>query len=124
MTKKAATKDEKRHIEIVKSLLCVVCDEAWYDKVIKLGGKITSENWDFDMPLCEYDHLVDGYRLGHFYGNPLCKKHHEGKKGYGPKEYHWDSSKRNQWRLLEKVYKVLGKEIPPYNPKGRNNFHE
>lgn len=63
----------------------------------------------------EYDHIVDGYRLGHYFGIPLCHNHHEGKKGYGPKEYHW--SKANQWALLEKVYRVLGKPVPKYSSK-------
>lgn len=116
MSKKVTTKAEKAHMELVKSLPCVVCKEYLYETnaALVLFGSYDSE----------YDHLVDGYRLGHMFGIPLCKDHHEGKKGYGPKQYHWDSSKPNQWKLLEKVYKVLGKEIPEYNPKGRNNFKE
>lgn len=103
---------------LVKAMPCVICKELWYDKAIADGAVIGAVWGNSD-----FDHLVDGNkRLGHMFGIPLCKIHHEGKKGYGPKEYHWDSSKRNQWRLLEKVYKVLGKEIPLYNPKGRNNF--
>ena len=64
----------------------------------------------------EYDHLVDGYRLGHMFGLPLCHAHHIGKKDK-KNGITWDTSKPNQWRLLEKVYKILGKEIPSYNPK-------
>ncbi len=118
--KKAATKSEKAHMELVKQLLCVVCHEDWYDETIALGVRFSGGKQN----LSEYDHLVDGYRLGHMFGNPLCKPHHDGKKGYGDPVYHWDSSKPNQWKYLEKVYKVLGKEIPEYKTKGRNNFKD
>lgn len=119
--RKPANRLEKAHMELVKSMPCIICAPWWFDD----PECISRDNWKNNPPSnfnTEYDHMVDGYRLGHMFGIPLCHFHHEGKKGYGPKEYHWDSSKRNQWLLLEKVYKVLGKEIPKYNPKGRNNF--
>lgn len=105
-------------MRIVKMMPCVICRQDWFDYLI-------ADKLRFECGTgygSEYDHLVDGYRLGHMYGLPLCKLHHDGKKGYGPKEYHWDSSKPNQWQLLEKVYAALGKKVPEYNPKGRNNF--
>lgn len=114
--KKPATKAEKEFMAKVKSMPCIIC-QPFYFGIYGGNGLIEGGPWR-----SEFDHMVDGYRLGHMFGLPLCKLHHEGKKGYGPKEYHWDSSKPNQWKLLEKVYKVLGKEIPEYNPKGRNNF--
>lgn len=120
MSRKSANKAEKNHMDSVKRLPCIICREGWYDSLINIGIIIK----ELGNIVSEYDHIIDGYRLGHMFGIPLCKNHHEGKKGYGPKEYHWDSSKINQWKLLEKVYKVLGKAIPAYTPKGRNNFKE
>ena len=112
----AATKAERAHMELVKSLPCVACHEGWYDALIMRKEIVT--HW---CEHSEYDHMVDGYRLGHMFGLPLHPNCHIGKKGHSGGR-RWDSSKPNQWRLLEKVYKVIGKEIPPYNPKGRNNF--
>lgn len=111
---KPATKAEKEHMALVKSLPCVVCYEEQYDWDKYPFHRIQGTS--------EYDHLVDGYRLGHMFGLPLCTAHHIGKKRYGGGIY-WDSSKPNQWKLLEKVYKVLVKEIPDYRPK-INNFKE
>jgi len=116
---KKPTKAELAHIMLVKSMPCVVCDEHWYDRMIEQGEYFVSGKGI----RCEFDHLVDGYRLGHMFGLPLCHAHHVGKKGYSG-GIKWDSSKPNQWRLLEKVYKVLGKEMPEYTTKGRNNFKE
>lgn len=115
--RKPATIEEKEHMALVKQLLCIICNEDWFDDTITIGATF----YGGTPNMSEFDHLVDGKRLGHFYGLPLCKRHHEGKKHYGAPSYFWDASKPNQWRLLEKVYKVLGKEIPPYNPK-INNF--
>lgn len=117
--KKPATTAEKEHMELVRSLPCIICAEDWFDETIAMDLTLVSH---IGKTYSEFDHMIDGYRLGHMFGIPLCKPHHKGKKGYGPKEYHWDSSKPNQWRLLEKVYAVLGKPVPKYNPKGRNNF--
>ncbi len=119
MTRKPPNKKELAHIKLVKSMPCVVCDEHWYDRMIEQNECFIAS----DLMLCDYDHLVDGYRLGHKYGNPLCKAHHLGKKGH-PGGIRWDSSKPRQWKLMEKVYKVLGKPVPEYKPKGRNNFKE
>lgn len=112
--KKAATNAEKEHMAQVKKLPCIICYERYYDYKIKHYIPMKEHN-------SEYDHLVDGNRLGHMFGLPLCHAHHEGKKRYGNPAYYWDTSKPNQWRLLEKVYAVLGKEVPQYNPK-INNF--
>lgn len=114
--KKPATKFEKEHMRLVKSMPCVVCNPGWFDRAAQAHLVL------IDSPISsEYDHLVDGNRLGHMFGIPLCTNHHLGKKRY-KKGWEWDSSKPNQWRLMEKVYRVLGKEIPEYKPKGHNNF--
>lgn len=115
--RKPATKAEKEHMALVKTLPCVVCFLDLYDVMIEHKKYNPLQGYSNS----EYDHLVDGYRLGHMYGLPLCTNHHLAKKRY-KKGWEWDSSKPNQWRLLEKVYRVLGREIPPYNPKSRNNF--
>lgn len=117
--RKKATKKELAHMRLIKTFPCVVCDPGWY-KAFDDGHRSLDIEYE---TICEYDHLVDGNRLGHMYGIPLCKAHHLGKKRHAG-GIPWDSSKPNQWRLMEKVYKVLDKEIPEYNPKGRNNFKE
>lgn len=87
-----ATREEKIHMGQVKSLPCAVCG---------LMGKT------------EVQHLVNGYRLGHFFTIPLCIYCHRGDRGFSGKERSsWDKSLSHQFELLTTTYMLLGKPMP------------
>jgi hypothetical protein len=56
------TKEEQAWIERVRSYGCICCIESGYR-----NGR----------ERIEYHHIVDGRRLGHFFGLPLCVGHHQ-----------------------------------------------
>jgi hypothetical protein len=94
------TKDEKKWLNSVAELGCMVCR--------RLG---------YETPGVEIHHLRAGQgwgRSSHFQGIGLCPEHHRGKTGvHGlgtkgfPKHYGF-----TEQELLEDVYRLLGKTLP------------
>ena len=80
------TKAEQAWIERVKAYGCICCIEAGYR-----GGH----------ERIEYHHIVEGRRLGHFYGLPLCVGHHQGR---------WSA---RQLRLLPEARRVAISDSRP-----------
>lgn len=85
---KAASKSDKAHLALIKSLACIVCRK--------------------NAP-SEAHHITSGgRRLGHLFTLPLCHEHHEGTRlSIGNTKKEFIKTFGAELELLEKVNKLI-----------------
>jgi Recombination enhancement, RecA-dependent nuclease len=88
-------------------------EQAWLDRITEIGC-IACKLLDMDTPAEERHHIREGtgggQRRGHFLTIPLCREHHQGRRGVHANGHTIPQLKMDELDLFEAVLKEVFKK--------------